>query len=944
MNHSKLFIHPYIAKCDHQKHLRNQVDITTRNSSDGYGSSGNDSTTSSKSIIVIRDFERSGQHSETSGAVKTSIEKCIYTTNVTLPTTTITNSVNSSSATNNATITVPSSASASPPSSTTTNTIVTYKNDKQYPENSIRLIQPHINQKQFDSSVSESYDSSSYTCDSSSYTNSSTVSSTNSSINSSVVVVIVHQQVEQQIQYYSSSPKTNINVNRENTNTIHPGQESGHYISIITSSIHEDNNTSKKDSTIIVSPPPPPTTTIIRSRQSNAIDFSSSGQSSTYANRNNNTSINIDNRNNVRNVNCVYNDSDNDDDGDADDVDSDDDEDEVTINTNDKINIKSNKINYIYHDEPNNTHIIHKYHNTLNNSTVIVTASPYNKNNSSNNNSNNTRNNVDDGNTSDTLSKAVNNSSISSVNGANSVGSTQSDNYRIEKPKQAVNYYRTNTTNIHNTSLHNSRGSNTFQLTMYPNQNENINNSNSNSNNNNNKQRECVQDSDVSFCDIIPMSPSTSKSLKRFILARSPASSPSILTTTSNSAPPSPLITNNNLNDKTRTPLDSVLLSSNTRIQSNQLSRVGFANDKNKTSATAPSTTTSTTATSQHHNVVTSFSLPSKTLVNENVGDDDEDVDGDNGDGDDGRNRWTLTPFAPYNRSNASFSQRSELQLRHQATPLLAYQHQHQQHNQRIITPNSNNNNYVIRDISTVKSQNISSDEENRNTSYWNSSLYKSDRAPLVLPKPGFWTPDVRSSRKAFNIYEDDSRTKVCRWFEKFEASRLLIDFGLPITGFSPNLSSLAFSQVPEWFHGILSREQAERLLTQTDRRGSFLLHLNESFPGYVISVYTSSYCDHFLVSVIATQQQTNNNYNNSNNNQTSNRALSKSTYQLFGVANPEQFTDLRDLVKYYSVHSLSQSNSQLLLVYPVGQENPALPDYLDIFYSRPDPNSSTRF
>ncbi|VDQ06198.1 unnamed protein product [Trichobilharzia regenti] len=119
---------------------------------------------------------------------------------------------------------------------------------------------------------------------------------------------------------------------------------------------------------------------------------------------------------------------------------------------------------------------------------------------------------------------------------------------------------------------------------------------------------------------------------------------------------------------------------------------------------------------------------------------------------------------------------------------------------------------------------------------------------------------------------------------------------------------------------------------------------MNESFPGYVISVYTSSaYCDHFLVSVIATQQQTNNS-NNNNTNQTSNRAFTKSTYQLFGIANPEQFTDLRDLVKYYSVHSLSQSNSQLLLVYPVGQENPALPDYLDIFYSRPDSNSSTRF
>ncbi|CAH8583860.1 unnamed protein product [Heterobilharzia americana] len=184
---------------------------------------------------------------------------------------------------------------------------------------------------------------------------------------------------------------------------------------------------------------------------------------------------------------------------------------------------------------------------------------------------------------------------------------------------------------------------------------------------------------------------------------------------------------------------------------------------------------------------------------------------------------------------------------------------------------------------------------------------------------------------------EDDPRTKVCRWFERYEAARLLVDFGLPITGFSPNLSSLAFSQVPDWFHGILSREQAERLLTRADRNGSFLLHLSESFPGYVISLFTSSYCDHFLISVIAVHQM-------NTDIQQSNRSLTKSTYQLFGVANPEQFTDLRDLVKYYSVHSLSQMNSQQLLLYAVGQENPALPDYLDIFYSRPDSYNSTRF
>ncbi|VDP79261.1 unnamed protein product [Schistosoma mattheei] len=121
-------------------------------------------------------------------------------------------------------------------------------------------------------------------------------------------------------------------------------------------------------------------------------------------------------------------------------------------------------------------------------------------------------------------------------------------------------------------------------------------------------------------------------------------------------------------------------------------------------------------------------------------------------------------------------------------------------------------------------------------------------------------------------------------------------------------------------------------MLTKTDRNGSFLLHLNESFLGYVISLFTSSYCNHFLVSVIAVKQTN-----------SGSRNTTKSTYQLYGVANPEQFTDLRDLVKFYSVHSLGRNNNQQLLLYPVGQENPTLPDYLDIFYSRPDSTSYTR-
>ncbi|RTG89448.1 uncharacterized protein DC041_0008057 [Schistosoma bovis] len=391
---------------------------------------------------------------------------------------------------------------------------------------------------------------------------------------------------------------------------------------------------------------------------------------------------------------------------------------------------------------------------------------------------------------------------------------------------------------------------NAFDFTMHNRPNNNINSSitilNDPSNTTN-------QGSDVSIDDAMPLSPrttaTTNKTLKRFVLTRSPLSSPSVTTPTSIS--PAPIYQNHHINE--RTPPSSAIENTNLSITKSHFNRISLLNNPYNLShqnydQIDPSFSSSTSELDKISSSITFSSNPS--------------------------NHTMMTRF----------TKQPEPQQLRQENKQLSSLIKHQQPQQRITL---NNNNYNNDNLSSVQS--LSNHTDNIQSS--NSTFSRISSPPSVFPRPAFWTPDVKLSRKVNNIIQEDPKTKVYKWFESYEAARLLVDFGLPITGFSPNLSSLTFSRVPEWFHGFLSREQAERLLTKTDKNGSFLLHLNESFLGYVISLFTSSYCNHFLVSVIAVKQTN-----------SGSRNTTKSTYQLYGVANPEQFTDLRDLVKFYSV------------------------------------------
>ncbi|CAH8603486.1 unnamed protein product [Schistosoma guineensis] len=846
--------------------------------------------------------------------------KSIFTTNVTFSTTTLTDTLNSSSVANSATNV----------SYSTDNASMAYRNDKQRHENSVRLIQPNLIQGSFDSSVSE-HDSTSYTYDSSSYSFSSTTAPTNSSINTtsktidssiSDVLSVANNNSKSSLNNNcrNSSNNSNNNINNNNNNNDHvfilsptpfnrklnlnqqtnnhfvpslsnttnyndnttscnniPSQANGQYISVIKPFIQDNENNQNSFKGMNNNNAPLITNETVATMTKNATQSNHfyspeiettlnlySHSNDFYNNNNDNARIDIQRKGGGKGVQMNS-------------------QEKITEFKNNNIDTNNHRNNYKHQESDNtDTLIICISNNNRNNTSVVMTTTtPYD----SNDNNNNNNSYVD---TSNIIMRTTNPdyNSIdvsSSINSSTSSITSNNRNCYLDLDKQLNNNKQINNSSM---NLKNSCDTkNAFDFTMHNRPNNNINSSitilNDPSNTTN-------QGSDVSIDDAMPLSPrttaTTNKTLKRFVLTRSPLSSPSVTTPTSIS--PAPIHQNHHINE--RTPPSSAIENTNLSITKSHFNRISLLNNQNYDQID-PSFSSSTSELDKISSSITFSSNPS--------------------------NHTMMTRF----------TKQPEPQQLRQENKQLSSLIKHQQPQQRITL---NNNNYNDDNLPSVQPFSNHTD----NIQSLNSTFSRISSPPSVFPRPAFWTPDVKLSRKVNNVIQEDPKTKVYKWFESCEAARLLVDFGLPITGFSPNLSSLTFSRVPEWFHGFLSREQAERLLTKTDKNGSFLLHLNESFLGYVISLFTSSYCNHFLVSVIAVKQTN-----------SGSRNTTKSTYQLYGVANPEQFTDLRDLVKFYSVHSLGRNNNQQLLLYPVGQENPTLPDYLDIFYSRPDSTSYTR-
>ncbi|CAK5071170.1 unnamed protein product [Meloidogyne enterolobii] len=108
----------------------------------------------------------------------------------------------------------------------------------------------------------------------------------------------------------------------------------------------------------------------------------------------------------------------------------------------------------------------------------------------------------------------------------------------------------------------------------------------------------------------------------------------------------------------------------------------------------------------------------------------------------------------------------------------------------------------------------------------------------------------------------------------------------------------------PKWFHGIISREEAEKLLIGK-QTGAFLVRVTERIFGYTVSYRAVEGLKNFLVERIV------------------------DGYQFMGT-NQLVHSTLAELVFYYQTHPITLKGSEVLIE-PVGQDKTP-PDYEDLF------------
>ncbi|ROL48603.1 SH2 domain-containing protein 4A [Anabarilius grahami] len=131
----------------------------------------------------------------------------------------------------------------------------------------------------------------------------------------------------------------------------------------------------------------------------------------------------------------------------------------------------------------------------------------------------------------------------------------------------------------------------------------------------------------------------------------------------------------------------------------------------------------------------------------------------------------------------------------------------------------------------------------------------------------------------------------IIRWFQEEQ---------LPLrAGFQRDQSRIA-----PWFHGIISREQAEALLNDGEP-GLFLVRVSERIFGYVLSYRSKEGIKHLLIDA------------------------SENCYMLLG--DQIKFTSLSELVEYHQVEPLSSSGEEEYLLQACRQRE-ATADYTELF------------
>ncbi|XP_066304677.1 SH2 domain-containing protein 4B-like isoform X1 [Branchiostoma lanceolatum] len=155
---------------------------------------------------------------------------------------------------------------------------------------------------------------------------------------------------------------------------------------------------------------------------------------------------------------------------------------------------------------------------------------------------------------------------------------------------------------------------------------------------------------------------------------------------------------------------------------------------------------------------------------------------------------------------------------------------------------------------------------------------------------PGSSSSKTSSPTQATLPARPSSRQEVIRWFQDFEQPR---QAGM----------DARTHQVAAWFHGIISRQEAESLL-EGRPIGSFLVRVSERVWGYTISYRADGRCKHFLIDT------------------------SDNTYQFFGT-NQLSHTSLWDLVSFHMKEPISSTGGEVLKT-PCGQSRQP-PDYRDL-------------
>ncbi|XP_042637675.1 SH2 domain-containing protein 4B [Orycteropus afer afer] len=135
------------------------------------------------------------------------------------------------------------------------------------------------------------------------------------------------------------------------------------------------------------------------------------------------------------------------------------------------------------------------------------------------------------------------------------------------------------------------------------------------------------------------------------------------------------------------------------------------------------------------------------------------------------------------------------------------------------------------------------------------------------------------------------SRAVIVRWFKEEQLPRG--------AGFERNTASIA-----PWFHGIITREDAEDLL-ENMTEGAFLVRVSDKIWGYILSYRLQQGFKHFLVDA------------------------SGDFYSFLGV-NPNRHATLTDLIDFHKEEIITVSGGELLQE-PCGQRNNP-PDYHLLF------------